>query len=82
MNYPHSNKGKLTHGKLKVGRGCDDDSDFFHDNHTDKISLKLIVFSTRKSVRCNFVTNSSVGLIYTVEALHNGHLGDRGEWLL
>ena len=29
VNYPHGNKGKLTQGKLKVGRGCDDSSDFF-----------------------------------------------------
>ena len=58
VNYPHGNKGKLTQGKLKVGRGCDDSSDFFlPDNHADIITLKLIVFSTRKSVGCDFVTN-------------------------
>ena len=30
VNYPHGNKGKVTQGKLKVGRGCDDSSDFFY----------------------------------------------------
>lgn len=64
VNYPHSNKGKLTHGKLKVGWVVMTKATFFlHDNHADKITLKSIVFSTRKSVECDFVTNSSVGLI-------------------